>query len=252
MAATVNGPDAGLDSAAIEDTAWTREVVLANRRWLWRRKPFPHVTARQVFLPAFYGEGESITYNSEYDFVGGPLTDAAPTPLQFFLSPEWHDPFVSMFGFEPVPYVSAGIHRHRPGSRSGFPHNDIKVEPLPQEASTTVGAGSPGQQMDIKGVGGQCVRGAAILFYLNGNGWQAGDGGGTGLYRHWSDAVTSPYSIIPPFDNSFLAFECSPYSYHSFLTNRRQRDSIVVFLYRSLESYLELWGQEGVSQYADG
>jgi hypothetical protein len=103
---------------------------------------------------------------------------------------------------------------------------------------------------DARGV--QMVRAASVIFYLNNPKWKPGDGGGTGLYRHWSDPVMFPAAVAPPLNNSFLAFECSPYSYHAFLANRQRRDSIIVFLYRELEDFVQQWGVEGLSQYADG
>jgi hypothetical protein len=216
--------------------------VLANRRWEWRRSPFPHIVGRNVFRPpayaslvtAFeeYADSGAIQYTPLHDFVGGPLNATAPAPLQVFLTDEWRRTFSRLFDVPLISHRSAGIHRHSPGSRSGFVHNDIKVE----RTDTAV----------------DCVRAVAILFYLNSPEWQAGDGGGTGLYRHWQDPVDEPESVVSPLDNSLLAFECSPFSYHSFLANRLPRDSVVVFLYRELAGYLVRWGPEGLSQYADG
>jgi hypothetical protein len=239
---------------------WSLADVLANRRWLWRRQPFPHVIARDVFRPVIYEriaqafreylDGDPrLAYTAEHDFVGGPLDAAAPSALGFLRSAEWCGVFPAMFGFEPVDHVSAGVHRHRPGSRNGFPHNDVKAERI---ASLPGSAHPLAERLAPAGEGLPCIRAAAILFYLNNDGWRAGDGGGTGVYRHWSDPVQAPVSVAPPVNNSLLAFACSPFSYHAFLANRTPRDSCVLFLYRTLDSYLETWGTEGLSQYADG
>lgn len=230
-------------TATLTETDRSLEQVLANRRWAWRRSPFAHVVAWNVFRPRVYGDlvqafqafiqsDGALKYSDEHDFVGGPLTPDVAPPLDVFLSPTWHDVFGRLFGLDLIRHTSAGVHRHRPGSRSGFPHNDIKIE------------------RSAEGV--DCVRAVALLFYLNSPEWRPGDGGGTGLYRHWSNPVDQPNIVIPPVDNSLLAFECSPYSYHAFLTNRRARDSIVVFLYRPLADFQAQWGPEGLSQYADG
>jgi hypothetical protein len=182
-------------------------------------------------------DGTSVEYTAKHDFLGGPLTEAAPEPLHVFLSPAWHQIFARIFNVNLVPQISAGLHRHRPGSRNGFPHNDIKPEELsPSAASGPI----------------QTVRALSILYYLGNGPWHPPDGGGTGLYRHWSDAVEEPVRLVPPIGNSLLAFPCSPFSYHSFLANTRRRDSIIVFLYRRLDEFMIEWGDEGLSQYADG
>jgi hypothetical protein len=261
MSVTLERPDEAQAGPALDHAeGWTLAGVLANRRWLWRREPFPHVVARDVFRPAVYEEiaqgfrdyivaGTQLAYTAEHDFVGGPLDETAPASLRFLLSPEWCGVFSSMFGFEPVAHVSAGVHRHRPGGRSGFPHNDVKSERIAALSGT---ASEQANRLAPAGEGLPCVRGAAVLFYLNNDHWQPGDGGGTGVYRHWSDPVDAPRAVAPPVSNSLLAFACTPFSYHSFLANHVQRDSCVLFLYRTLDSYLEVWGTEGLSQYADG
>lgn len=221
--------------------------MLENRRWRYRASPFPHVVARDVFsgtvasaiTDAFrrvITDQSSVHYAPKHDFFGGPLTGAAPEPLHVFLAPEWHLVFARIFGVTLVPQVSAGLHRHRPGSRNGFPHNDIKPEVYTPTTGPPI----------------QTIRGLSILYYLGNGPSRPTDGGGTGLYRHWSDPVTQPERVVPPIDNSLLAFPCSPFSYHSFLANSRQRDSIIVFLYRRLDQFVAEWGPEGLSQYADG
>jgi hypothetical protein len=230
-----------MTTSAVERQPLAR--VLANRRWEYRRAPYPHVIARKVFEPGVYAEivqafeeysatDGVLRYTEDHDFVGGPLTAAAPEPLHVFLSDEWQQVFARVFHQDLIPHISAGIHRHRPGSRSGFVHNDIKVE--------------------TSADGVECVRAIAVLFYLNSPQWRLGDGGSTGIYRHWSDPVDAPLSVVTPLDNSLFAFACSPFSYHSFLSNRLSRDSIVLFLYRSLAGFEAQWSHEGVSQYADG
>ena len=60
--------------------------VLANRSWEWRHRPFPHVVAQQVFIPAVYKRltagfraivdgRENTSYNAKHDFVGAARTD---------------------------------------------------------------------------------------------------------------------------------------------------------------------------------
>jgi hypothetical protein len=245
---------------------WPLDRVLANRRWWFGTQPFPHVVARRVFVHQFYRrlvdafEAEiprdnPASYNARHDFTGHSLTSATRGPLSVFLSREWHDVFAGLFGIETSGHVAAGLHRHLPGSRNGFPHNDIAPEKLarPERVNEVIQHGLPAAQRP-SGTNGsdQSVRAVAILFYLNHGRWLPGDGGETGLYNHWRDPVDEAVARVPPVDNSLLAFECSPLSYHSFITNRTRRDSVIVFLYRTLDSYLDIWGQDGVKQYVHG
>ena len=236
--------------------------VLANRRWQWRRWPFPHVVAQQVFVPDMYqrltaafraimDKRDNRSYNAKHDFVGASLTRASAGDLSIFLSQGWHDAITGVLGVETTGQVTAGLHRHLPGGRHGFPHNDIVPERLgeqnrPDEIVTHPSLSSrPGSN-------GSRVRAIAALYYLNNGPWSPGDGGETGLYLNWDNPVSEPVARIPPIDNSLLVFECNPYSYHSFLANRRRRDSVIVFFFRDADDFVELWGPDGLQQYADG
>jgi hypothetical protein len=237
--------------------------MLFCRRWVLRRHPFVHVVATNVFRPAVYqqmvavfrsyiADGSALRYDGKHDFYGAPLIPPLPHPLSVFMSAEFQKVFVDIFGVPTTGHTTGGAHRHTKGSRNGFPHNDISPERLSvvlpaNEIADTGFAAAASADGDPE----TTVRALAILFYLNNGPWNPGDGGGTGLYRHWGDDVARPAAVAPPIDNSLLAFECSPYSYHGFITNRNRRDSIIVFLYRSLESYLAQWGVDGLSQFAD-
>jgi 2-oxoglutarate-Fe(II)-dependent oxygenase superfamily protein len=232
--------------------------VLANRRWLVSRRPFRHVRAGNVFTPAFYEElraafearvddEAALHYARQHDFYGAPMRADTTGPLGVFWAPRLHQAFLDIFGVEFSGLVTGGVHRHHPGSRDGFPHNDISPEHLSALPDGEVLVSGDEQPAD-----GPYVRAVAILYYLNNGPWRPGDGGETGLYRHWSDPVAEPAATAPPRDNTLLAFECTPYSYHSFRANQRRRDSIIMFLHRSLGGYLDQWGDDGIAQYADG
>lgn len=257
MTVTAQTPPA----AAASDTAWSEGElagVLDNRRWLVNRRPFRHVRAGNVFTPSFYEElraafearvahDASLHYASKHDFMGSALQADTSGPLGVFWSPRFHEIFVDIFGVEFSGLVTGGVHRHLPGSRDGFPHNDISPErlcDLPEGEVLVTGSESVAD--------GPFVRAVAILYYLNNGPWRPGDGGETGLYHHWSNPVDSATSFAPPLDNTLLAFECTPYSYHSFRSNIRRRDSVITFLHRRLGGYLDQWGDDGIAQYADG
>jgi hypothetical protein len=234
--------------------------ILANRRWQWRRWPFPHVVAQQLFIPAVHQRltaafraimdgRDDKSYNAKHDFVGASLTRANARDLSIFLSPGWHDAITGLFGIESTGQVTVGLHRHRPSSRYGFPHNDIVPERLAENnrPDEIINHASPNGSRRSDG---PRVRAIAAIYYLNNGPWRPGNGGETGLYLNWDNPVTEPVTRIPPVDNSLLAFECSPYSYHSFLANRQRRDSVIVFFYRAVDNFIDLWGAAGLQQYA--
>jgi LPS sulfotransferase NodH len=266
-AAAPLAPQPSMDAAplpelpAMASPAWDLAPLLGNRRWWFSTRPFRHVVAHGVFAPEFYEQllaafqamtdGDALAYNTEHDFVGRSLNTGTEGPLSVFVSEQWHDLFARLFGIVTTGQSTAGIHRHFPGSRNGFPHNDISPQPLvndvmPDEIIVHGGAdAAPADNVET-------VRAVAILFYLNNGPWRPSHGGQTGMYRHWSDPVSRPLAAAPPVDNSLLAFECSPYSYHSFMANSTRRDSVISFLYRTLDDFVAVWGPDGVRQYAEG
>lgn len=245
-----------LDPARLPATADDLRPLLASRRWRWRTAPFPHVVAENVFVHEVYeqltGDFRALLnrqqaggYNAQHDFFGSSLFPGRCGALELFLAPAWFALFTQLFRIQGPGYLTAGVHRHRPGSRDGFPHNDIFPERLSDR----------GPDADVRPftgpLQGKAVRAVAILFYLNNGPWRPGDGGETALYSDWKDPVDEPVDSVPPRDNSLFAFGCNPHSYHSFRTNRRRRDSVISFVYRGLDEYVRLWGDEGVRQYAD-
>jgi len=86
------------------------------------------------------------------------------------------------------------------------------------------------------------TRAATLIFYLCNDGWKKGDGGETGLYGagHLSDNTV--FDIVAPKNNSLILFECSPHSYHRFLTNRgRTRNSIILWIHSTPETSSLKW-----------
>ena len=92
----------------------------------------------------------------------------------------------------------------------------------------------------------ETMRAIAILYYLNNPEWSPGDGGQTGLYRAMSDQVDQAVVSVPPINNSLVAFECSPRSFHTFRTNRQPRNSVVMWLHREKDEALAQWGEDSI------
>ena len=156
--------------------------LLAHRRWQRRARPFPHVVADSVFTPTFahrlaedFGRVfEGAGYDTNHDFVGTSLIRGRCGALDVFLSPGWLALAAGLFDVPGPCYLTGGIHRHRPGSRDGFPHNDIHPERL--RRTTTPGellTGSGSDRADGTAAGrsgtdampqGLAVRAVAMLY----------------------------------------------------------------------------------------
>lgn len=249
------------------DGAWDLEAVLANRRWVRRTNPFPHVVAYDVFVPEFYRKleaqfvqvmddhPEAFTRTMKnYDASGANLTQSHPGPLGIFVSREWHDMLVGAAGVQASGDVSASLHHHDPGGKSGWPHNDLN----PGWFGHRCGAG----QVTVAGEDGvayqtgnapegvdprEMVRAVSLLFYLGNPPWQQGDGGETGLYRGLGATPAQAVAAVPPVNNSLMFFECTPYSYHGFISNRyKPRNSLVMWLHRGKAETVSRWGDDSI------
>jgi hypothetical protein len=250
--------------------------ILLNRAWLWRNYPFTHVVARNVFKHAYYQSlatwlRERLTYGlSElpalgqfsrsipgYDAYGIGLSSATAGPAEVFLSAAWRDMMCGLFGIGRTPYMYAGAHLHAPGSRNGFIHNDFNPVWFPHAKDIEIRIPQP-ERCEYKTGAGPCrdsdkvqvVRGAVVIFFLLNDGWHCGDGGETGLYASPTSSVSEPAVRCPPENNSLLAFECSPFSFHAFMTNKRlPRTSIIVWVHRTLEEATEKYGKERLEHW---
>jgi hypothetical protein len=244
--------------------------VLAHREWLGSSRPFAHVVAWNVFRDDFYdalaAQVRSILDRdlsdvpdptrfsrniAGYDSYGIGFGLDQNGPLGLFLSPAWRDLMCGLFGITPTPYVFAGAHHHAVGGKDGFIHNDLNPVWFPVAAGREIqipdhrvcayktGAGSLSDGEKV-----QVVRGAVVIVFLLNDGWRRGDGGETGLYDSPHAAVCDPVACVAPESNSLVAFECSPNSFHTFLSNRRlTRTSIIMWVHRPLEEALTRFGE---------
>ena len=92
----------------------------------------------------------------------------------------------------------------------------------------------------------------SVLFIWPTGRWRPGDGGETALYASSSDApVAGPAPTVAPIDNSLVLFECTPYSWHTFLSNRvRPRESLVMWLHRTKQQTIERWGEASIAYWS--
>lgn len=254
-------------------TTFDLTTKLENRSWSYRLEPFPHVVADRVFRARAYEEleeafaerlagsvaREQFSRNMPgYDASGMTLTPRTSGPLKLFISRAWHDLIAKIFHIDSTCHMSGGLHHHERGSADGTIHNDLNPGWFADhEASDgiivsdeTICDYRTGQTPTVGITAHETVRAAAVLFYLNNQEWECGSGGVTGLYHTGGDSIHSPAAVVAPHNNSLLAFECTPYSHHAFLSNRRQaRNSLVVWLHRRKSTVIVRWGGDSIIRW---
>jgi len=248
------------------------ECVVENRRWIHRKTPFPHVIASQVFKGWFYEDLEAafsgIMANgfgnspdqfsrrmANYDAYSINFRPDVSEPLNVFISPAWHKLLTTVAGVETTCHINATIHHHQVGSASGRVHTDLNpawfldrdMSGHVQVAQHELCSYKHGFVSDGASRSRETIRAIAMLFYLCNPDWTEGDGGETGLYGSRQDPVEKPVAVVPPINNSLLLFECTPYSFHSFLGNRRSpRNSVIMWLHREKAEVLSRWGESSI------
>ena len=145
-----------------------------------------------------------------------------------------------------------------PGGPTGFLHNDFNPVwfpratdgddrlQLPDHASCDFKTGEGTLADDAKV---ETIRGAVVIYYLLNDGWQPGDGGETGLFGSGTDDPAAPLGTCPPVNNSLIAFECTPFSFHAFLANHRPRTSIIMWVHRTTDEAYEKFGDALVERW---
>jgi 2OG-Fe(II) oxygenase superfamily len=250
------------------------DELLAQRQWIRRWRPFPHLVATDVFVSDFYAELEhdferrlgrvadagGFERNMPgYDALGSTFDRTLTGPFRVFFSRAWHDMIAELVGVDATGHVSGGLHHHHVGSASGTVHNDLNPGWF-VDIETPEGLVIASPDLCSYGTGHterddvrprELMRAVAVLFYVANPPWSPGAGGATGLYRHRDDDVGRPAAIVPPRSNSLLAFECTPHSFHSFLCNHRHaRNSLVMWLHRPKETVVERWGEAPIVYWA--
>ncbi len=250
---------------------WHFDELLASRRWVQRTRPFPHVYARDVFVADFYAQLDDEFHRIErerpetfqrnmkgYDASGASISRFRDGPLGVFVSREWHDLIARVAGVRATGDVNANLHHHDPGSGSGWPHNDLNpawfAGPPPQpdeirlEHSDGVALHTGERRPGVEAR--ECIRGVSLLFYLGNPPWQPGDGGETGLFADIASAHLGPPAAIPPVNNSMVLFECTPRSWHGFVSNHtKPRNSVVMWLHRTKDEVLQRWGDQSIEYW---
>ncbi len=244
--------------------------LIANRSWRRRLVPFPHVTVSDLFEESFADEidgavrailaSQPMTVIPNYDASGWLLPPDVDWPLRVFLTPEWRAMVSRALGVETGMYVSASIHHHEPGGPHGRPHCDLNpvyfadVEPIDDVVQLRGDLVEVKSSNRVNGYDGPIlskVRAIALLYYTANPPWSRGDGGQTGLYLRRSDPSEAPAIAVPPRNNSMVAFECTPHSYHSFMANRLERNSITMWLHRTYDETVDRWTEPAIERWPE-
>lgn len=238
-----------------------------NIEWVRHNFPFPFLQARRVFPQNQYNEladavkglidgGTMQRSMAGYDALGCGITPTSPSPLPMFCDVPWRDWQSNLFNVSLTPYVSAGIHHHLTGSKSGFIHNDFNPVWFPKATSDIqiaredictykFGDGTLADSEKIR-----VVRGVVMIFYLLNDNWKIGDGGATGLYTSKNSPVRQPVQRCRPVNNSMIMFECTPNSWHTFLSNIvAPRTSIIMWTHRPYDEAISIYGEENLEQW---
>jgi LPS sulfotransferase NodH len=251
-------------AAAPIDPDGALRSVLSPEPWWRSSRPFPHAWAGPVFRPGFYASLVDAYRENEaagrftrgipgYDVTAMPITRENAGPFDVFTSRPWHDLLARLFDVDATGEVNISLHRHAVGSLSGSPHNDLNPGWfVPGDPGSEIVVHSP-RVCDYRtgatktaGKAVERVRAIAVIYHL-GNPDVATFGGDTGLYRSRSDPVDRPLVMVPPVNNSLIAFECTPFSYHAFLTNRNnERNCLVMWLHRSKEHVVDMYGEASI------
>jgi hypothetical protein len=250
------------------------EHLLLSRRWLRHEQPFPHVVGRDVFQREIYDQlsaqfaaiearglcerpaetqfGRSL---GGYDAYSCGLTQQTGGPLQLFASRPWHDLLSRIMRVPATGEITGGLHFHAAGSADGKVHNDLNPgwfpdQPVPPGKVTLTDTKRwsyfDGRPLDGDLPTRERIRAVAMIFYLANPAWQPGDGGMTGLYSSPRQPVNRPDAAVPPVNNTMLLFECGARSWHSFISNRQPRRSVILWLHRTREDAIARWGEHAI------
>lgn len=245
----------------------TLEELIANRRWVRRDEPFPHVVAQNVFVPEFYTQLDDefrriarerpeafLRSMAGYDASAAELAHFRDGPLGVFVSRDWHDLVCAVAGVAATGDVSGSLHHHDPGSATGWPHSDLNPGWFAEAAPDAHEVALPHDEIEyrrgprVPGVTArETIRAVSVLFYLANPEWSPGDGGETGLFADFDTARLGPRATVAPINNSLMIFECTPFSLHAFQSNRlKPRNSVIMWLHRAKDDAIARWGEQSI------
>lgn len=226
-----------------------------------KKLPFKHIIADNLFSDTFYKflckafdrrleRGLSEDYNKNkfwkfghydaYCYNLKPEKDDCSHP---FYTLEWQKWVNNFFDLKLNKSMLAEFHHHLPNSKKGYIHNDYDISSFIREPLAN-GVNPHRHKIDYRGrtegADIYCVRSIAMLYYFNNPDFM--DGGETGLFKNYDDE--KPKFAVKPYNNRLLAFEISPNSWHSFLSNKVVRNSMVMWFHSPEQYMTNRYGEE--------
>jgi hypothetical protein len=249
----------------------TKECELTSfGRWIEYKRPFKHYRAVNVLDPESYAKissnFSSILNNShelssryrlsksnqDYDALMLGITSELAHSFSPFFDVEFLRLIATFLSRPFILRIDGGLHSNLTGSRTGWIHTDFcsgwfdesddesNMSLFPSRSHCEYFTGKKRKETS-KPV--EYVRLATLIYYLCNDNWRVGDGGETGLYGASKMTSSTFYDLVPPINNTLLLFECSPHSYHRFVTNPlRTRNSIILWLHSTVEYAESVWG----------
>lgn len=245
--------------------------VLEYGEWREVRSPFRHFQASNVLAAESYRvialEFQRVLDATEGRITGGPRFgkpaanyDARMLPITEenmehfppFFSDGWLRSLSDLVRIPFVPRIDGALHSSPPNSRSGWMHTDFCSGWFDESRNESPAFLFPDRSRchyfegAAKVAGAkptEYVRAATLIFYLCNDDWAPGDGGETEFYGSRKDSQNTRKLLIPPVNNSLILFECSPHSYHRFITNPgRTRNSLILWLHCEVDFVEKRWG----------
>jgi 2OG-Fe(II) oxygenase superfamily len=252
--------------------------VLQYGQWWEYKYPFRHLRATDI-LPAKSYDAISAAFSeilnatqctregqprfrqstANYDVEMLALNKSLAPRFQPFFTQRW---LKSLSGLLDIPFtakIDGALHSAPKGSRTGWIHTDCCSGWFDADTeATSDGIIFPDRSRcdyfegrahvaDAKPV--EYIRAATFIFYLCNPSWKSGQGGETGLYSSAKESSNARFDLIPPRDNTLLLFECSPHSYHRFITNPGcRRNSIILWLHSTPKFASSRWGADAIKR----
>ena len=186
---------------------------------------------------------------ADYDAVVLPFKEHDKETLSPLLDADWLKLISRAMRLDTMLEIDGALHSHPPGSRSGWIHNDYNPGWFTRAGESGEVYINSERECDYKTgkvasseVSPICrMRYLTLIYFLDNPAWSPGMGGETGIYLSQAQSVEDADILVPPLNNTLLAFECTPHSWHSFRQTSFPRNSITLWLHREFERAKEQW-----------
>jgi hypothetical protein len=246
-------------------------------KWCEVRDPFRHFQASEVLPNEQYraieaefqrlldvtegraqGGIQLIKSDRNYDARMLPITEQNMDRFHPFFSESWLSSLCGLVKIPYIPRIDAALHSSPQNSRSGWIHTDFCSGWFDESRYSGTGILFPdrtrchyfeGTPRTAGAKPAEYIRAATLIFYLCNDNWTQGDGGETGFYGSGRESQNTQTLLVAPINNRLILFECSPHSYHRFVSNPgRVRNSLILWLHCEVQSAEDRWGPRAINR----